>query len=113
MKSVLKPSDEDTSHDRSLSSTEQIHLAEQIAAMRAELVEIKRFIEKNARVVEGGFLDSRNAASYCGISRGTFDKYRYSTRVKLKGYRLDGKVLYKREDLDAFIKLYEVKTAGI
>ncbi len=63
--------------------------------------------------MEGGFLDSRRAAAYCGISRGTFDKYRYSTEIKLKGYRLDKKVLYKREELDAFVRLYEIKSAGV
>lgn len=110
---AVKSRDDVPARDSSPSSKELKDLAVQIAAMRTELLEIKRFIEKSTRATNGGFLDSRNAAVYCGISRGTFDKYRYTTQVKLKGYRLDGKVLYKREDLDAFVQLYEIKSAGV
>jgi len=47
------------------------------------------------------------------MSRGTFDKYRYKTAVKIKGYPIDGKTLYKVEDLDAFIKLYAVRSHDV
>jgi len=60
-----------------------------------------------------GYLDARSAAAYCGMSRGTFDKYRYKTAVKIKGYPIDGKTLYKVEDLDAFIKLYAVRSHDV
>ena len=112
VKSALNASGDAATRDRLISSEELTPLAAQVAAMRVELREIKRLIQQGARI-ERGFLDARAAAVYCGISRGTFDKYRYSTEVKLKGYRLDGKVLYKREELDAFITLYEIKSASV
>lgn len=65
-------------------------------------------------VVAGdGWLDAKAAAKYLGHSSGSFDKYRYKTNPKLKGYRLDGKTLYKRSDLDSFVRLYELKSAGV
>jgi hypothetical protein len=29
---------------------------------------------------------------------------------KIRGFRLDGKVLYRRDDLDEFIRLYEIRS---
>jgi hypothetical protein len=59
-----------------------------------------------------GWLDAKSAARYLEISENTFDKYRYKTNPRIKGFRLDGKILYKRSDLDAFVKLYELKSVG-
>jgi len=72
--------------------------------------------QRAARVSEpskDGWLDSKNAAKYLGISSGSFDKYRYGSAVKIKGYPLDGKILYKRDDLDNFVKLYAIKLQGL
>ena len=80
---------------------------------REQLEEIKKLLRARPRSAETGFLDAKAAAAYCGMSRGTFDKYRYKTAVKIKGYRIGGKVLYKTEDLDSFIKLYELKSGGL
>jgi hypothetical protein len=71
------------------------------------------FNERPAALVEDGWLDAKAAARYLALSPTTFDKYRYNSSPKLKGYRLDGKTLYKRSDLDAFVKLYELKSAGL
>jgi hypothetical protein len=59
------------------------------------------------------WLDARQAAAYLGFSAGTFDKYRYKTNPRIKGYPLDGKVLYKKSDLDQFVKLYAAKVEGV
>jgi hypothetical protein len=59
------------------------------------------------------WLDANAAAKYMCVSKSSFDKYRYDTSPKLTGYRLDGKVLYKKTDIDRFIKLYAVKSNGL
>jgi hypothetical protein len=85
----------------------------QIAQIQRDLAEIKRLIQSRGANLETGYLDAKAAAAYCGMSRGTFDKYRYKSAIKIKGYPIDGKILYKREDLDGFIKLYDVKSRGL
>jgi hypothetical protein len=62
---------------------------------------------------DDGYLDAKAAAEYLGISPNTFDKYRYSTKIKIKGYKLDGKTLYKKSDLDLFVMTYEAKSLGV
>lgn len=76
----------------------------QLLALREEL--------KRKPVPEAdGWLDAKAAARYLGLSAATFDKYRYQTKVKIKGYRVGGKLLYQRKDLDCFVKLYEINSA--
>lgn len=59
------------------------------------------------------YLDAKEAAAYLGMSLNTFDKYRYNTKVKIKGHKLDGKIWYKKSDLDLFMLTYDVKSRGI
>ena len=59
------------------------------------------------------WLDAKQAAAYLSMSAGSFDKYRYKTNPRVKGYPLDGKILYKKSDLDQFVKLYAVKAEGV
>lgn len=89
-------------------------LCTKVVSLRADLETVREVCERACSTEERGFLDAKAAAAYCGMSRGIFDKYRYNTEVRIRGYHLDGKVLYKREDLDSFIKLYEIRsrTAG-
>lgn len=76
----------------------------QLAALREDLR------QKSAPEADG-WLDAKAAAQYLGLSAATFDKYRYQTKVKIKGYRVGGKLLYQRKDLDSFVKLYEINSA--
>jgi len=81
-----------------------------------QLARLKDQITANIRGNSGdsdGWLDSKGAACYLGISNATFDKYRYKTTPSIKGYPLDGKTLYKKSDLDLFIKLYALKSKGL
>jgi hypothetical protein len=55
------------------------------------------------------WMDKKAAAKYMGIGLSSFDKYRYNTNPKIKGYSLDGKTLYKKSDIDTFIRLYALK----
>ena len=67
----------------------------------------------SVQVSEDGWLDAKKAAKYLSISDSTFEKYRYQTSPKITGYKLDGKTLYRRADLDSFVKLYEMKASGL
>jgi hypothetical protein len=59
------------------------------------------------------WLDAKQAAQYCSMSPGTFDKYRYETTPKLEGAKLDGKTLYKKSALDLFIMTYRERSLGL
>lgn len=59
------------------------------------------------------WLTAEQARKYLGgMSKATFDKYRYETTPRLTGHRLDGKSLYKQSELDNFVRLYAVKSSG-
>jgi glucan phosphorylase len=62
---------------------------------------------------EDRYMSAEDAQKYLGMSKGTFEKYRYSTKVKFKSYPLDGKHWFKKSDLDRFMSLYSLKTAGL
>jgi hypothetical protein len=59
------------------------------------------------------WLDAKQAAQYCAMSPGTFDKYRYETTPKLEGSKIDGKTLYKKSALDLFIMTYRERSLGL
>lgn len=58
------------------------------------------------------WLDAKAAAEYLGVSAGTFDKYRYKTNPRIPGHALDGKILYKKSELDNFVVLYQNASGG-
>lgn len=58
-----------------------------------------------------GWMDARGARAYLGnMAEGTFDKYYYKAYPRIKGYKLDGKLLFKRSELDLWVRLYETKS---
>jgi len=73
------------------------------------------YIEKFTDCVEVGdrYLTPQEAMDYLGFSKGTFDKYRYSSEIKIKGYPLDGKTWFKKSDLDRFMLTYQAKSGGL
>jgi len=82
----------------------------QIEALREEIKALR--IPQQGTTADG-WMDAKAAAKYLGISAGSFDKYRYKTTPRIKGYNLDGKTLYKKKDLDDFVMLYEIKSQGL
>ena len=82
-----------------------------------ELRDLKRkineLISRPVVLKNEGWLDARNAAAYLGMSTNTFDKYRYQSNPKLNGYRVGGKIFYSRSDLDAFVKLFDLRSSGL
>jgi hypothetical protein len=57
--------------------------------------------------------EPQEAMEYLSFSKGTFDKYRYSSQIKIKGYQLDGKTWFKKSDLDRFMLTYQAKSVGL
>ena len=88
-------------------------LEDQGRELRALRDEIKRLSIGTPGVATDGWLDAKAAAAYLAMSPGTFDKYRYETSVKIKGYKVGGKTLYKKTDLDAFVMLFEARSGGM
>jgi len=89
-----------------------------VELVQAQSQQIRSLLENQSRVtskIENAdcWLDATKAAKYMDLSKSTFDKYRYGTNVKITGYPLDGKILYKKSDLDNFVKLYDLKSSGI
>jgi hypothetical protein len=81
----------------------------EIAALRTEISGLR----SSSADSTDGWLDAKAAAKYLGISASSFDKYRYKSMPKIKGYALDGKVLYKKGDLDNFVRLYAIKSGEL
>ena len=82
------------------------------AETRREFATLRAQLERGNKSDTDKWLDAKAAANYMSVSRSSFDKYRYLTNPKLNGYRLDGKILYKKSDIDDFVRLYAVKLAG-
>lgn len=59
------------------------------------------------------YLTPQEAMNYLGFSKGTFDKYRYNSKITIKGFQLDGKTWFKKSDLDKFMLTYQAKSAGL
>ena len=79
---------------------------------------IKTLLENSARASttpkdSDGWLDAKAAAEYLSVSKGTFDAYRYQRDPKPPGHKLGGKTFYKKTDLDSWVRLYELKSAGL
>ncbi len=87
----------------------------EIRELRAEVTRMAGLIQQvlsRRAPDEDDWLDAKAARRYLAkMSPATFDKYRYETKVKIKGYRLDGKTMYKKSELDRFVMLYEVNSA--
>ena len=88
-------------------------LESQAQEMRELKREINKLTSSASSFKNEGWLDARNAAVYLGMSANTFDKYRYQSNPKLNGYRVGGKILYSRSDLDAFVKLFDLRSSGL
>ncbi len=60
-----------------------------------------------------GWLSSREAACYLGMSENTFEKFCRETTPRIKRHKVGGKYYYKKTDLDNFMRLYEMKSKGL
>ena len=95
-------------------------LPEVVKLLEGQGLEVRALREDIRRLRDGfkhtggdGWLDAKGAAEYLAMSPGTFDKYRYQSQPSIKGYRVGGKTLYKRADLDAFVMLFETRSGRL
>ena len=74
---------------------------------------LQDFILKFSDNIELGdrYMSPKEAINYLGMSDHTFEKYRYKTKVKIKGSKLDGKYWFKKSDLDRFMLTYDAKSS--
>lgn len=81
----------------------------QIENLTNEVQRLETVIQSQS-VDKDGWLDTPRARKYLSACRNTFDNYRYPkvSKVKLTGHRVDGKTLFKKEELDRFVKLKEL-----
>lgn len=91
---------------RSIADLSKLHLSIQ------ELIHELRAVRADAQLQnqphdKTGWMDAKAASNYLSMSPGTFEKYRSHSFPSIKGYRVGGKFLYKQEDLDNFVKLWE------
>ena len=86
-----------------------------LSALNLKMDAIQQFVTKFSENldVEDRYLTPEEAMNYLGMSRNTFDKYRYSSAIKIKGCKLDGTNRYKKSDLDRFMLTYEIKSSGL
>jgi len=70
------------------------------------------YIQKFTDSVEIGdrYMTPQVAMDYLGFCKGTFDKYRYNSKIKIKGCQLDGKTWFKKSDLDRFMLTYQANS---
>ena len=81
-------------------------IARQVAAIQDQLTRLP------SKQDEDHWLDATGAAKYMSVSMSTFDKYRYLTTPKLKGSRVGGKTLFKKSDIDSFVRFYDLRKQG-
>ena len=76
---------------------------------------LQDFILKFSDNIEFGdrYMSPKEASNYLGMSDHTFEKYRYKTKVKIKGSKLDGMYWFKKSDLDRFMLTYDAKSASL
>lgn len=84
------------------------NLGHEIAALKEEVRNLQK-MDRN----DDAWLDTKAAAKHLSLSANTFEKYHRHTTPRIPGYRVGGKTLFKREDLDSFVKLYDVKSRGL
>jgi len=80
--------------------------------LHSKIDDLQSFIEKFSDNVELGdrYMTTQEAKDYLGMSDNTFEKYRYKTKVKIKGYLLDSVYRFKKSDLDRFMMTYNAKS---
>jgi Helix-turn-helix domain len=59
-----------------------------------------------------GWLSTKKAALYLSMSENTFDKFCRETTPRIKGHKVGGKNYYKKSDLDTFMRMFALKSAG-
>jgi paraquat-inducible protein B len=83
--------------------------------IHSKIDDLQNFIARVSDNIELGdrYMTTQEAKDYLGMSDNTFDKYRYKTKIKIKGYLLDGVYRFKKSDLDRFMLTYDAKSSAL
>jgi hypothetical protein len=100
-----------------------MHKIDAIPCILNEVNEIRECMEniqkENLRmrelVIKGDdyWMDAEDARVYMRVSKNTFDNYRYSFNPRLIGHPVGGKTLYKKSDIDHWVRTYQYKSADL
>lgn len=88
----------------------------QITEIRECMANIqKENIRMRELVIKGDdyWMDAEDARVYMRVSKNTFDNYRYSFNPRLSGHPVGGKTLYKKSDIDHWVRTYQYKSADL
>jgi hypothetical protein len=81
---------------------------QQIAILVGEVRELRSKVTS-----PDGWVDAKGARAHlANMSKPTFDKYLRETSPKIKGYKTDGRLLFDKEELDRWVRLYDLKSRG-
>ena len=75
-----------------------------VKALRDEL----KTSRNSSHETKDGWLDAKGAAKYLDMCPNTFAKF----HDQIQSYKVGGKVLFKKRDLDNFVMLWEHKSCG-
>ena len=77
-------------------------LIERVTAIEEFIVKVTENHDAKDR-----YMTPEEAMRYLGMSKNTFDKYRYKSRVPIPRYQLGGSNRYKKSDLDRFMLTFK------
>ena len=78
-----------------------------VSLLAAEIALIKDHVSKiTTAPMEDRYMTPEEAMHYLGMTKNTFDKYRYKSKIPIPSFRLDGSNRYKKSDLDRFMLTY-------
>lgn len=88
-------------------------MLEKIESVNRKLESFQDYLIKTEFPIDADrYMSSDEAQKYLSMSKNTFEKYRYSTAVKIPSYPLDGKCWFRKSDLDRFMLTYKYKKAA-
>jgi excisionase family DNA binding protein len=85
---------------------------EEVRSLRHELKAFPATTQPITSYEKDGWLDSKDAASYLGMSKNTFEKHRYKATNTIKAYMVGGKNFFKRSDLDRWVMTWKDRSDG-
>ena len=84
-------------------------IQESVALLQKENLRMRDLVIKG----DDCWMDAEDARVYMRVSKNTFDNYRYSFNPRLIGHPVGGKTLYKKSDIDHWVRTYQYKSADL
>lgn len=86
-----------------------IGIQESVTRLQSESMQMRGLIIKG----DDYWMDAEDARCYIGVSKNTFDNYRYNFNPRLVGSLVGGKTLYKKSDIDYWVRTFQYKSADL